>query len=174
MRIVRSFLMVIAVAAIPGDAMAQGHEHESPYAGLEDREIKALAADEIQGLLNGQGMSLALPAELNGLPGPRHVLDMRAQLGLSNEQDQQVQEIFDAMSRRARQLGERIVELERELDTGFAERTITEASLDGLLESLAAAQAQLRAVHLKAHLALLPVLTDEQRAHYNRMRGYEG
>jgi Spy/CpxP family protein refolding chaperone len=174
MRIVRRFLLVIVVAAIPGDARAQAHDHRSPYVGLEDREIKALSAEEIQGLLDGQGMSLALPAELNGLPGPRHVLDMRAELSLSDEQDEQVREVFEAMSQAARHLGAKIIQLEAELDAGFADRTITEESLDTLLASLGGERAKLRAVHLKAHLSLIPVLTDEQRASYNRLRGYEG
>ena len=174
MRIVPRLLFVIVVVAFPGDITAQGHEHASPYAGLEDREIKSLSPDEIQGLLDGQGMSLALPAELNGLPGPRHVLDMRAELALTADQGEQVQEIFDAMSRSARHLGKRIIELERKLDVGFAERTITVDSLDKLLGALAVERAQLRAVHLKAHLSLVPVLTEEQRVLYNRLRGYEG
>jgi Spy/CpxP family protein refolding chaperone len=170
----RRCLLVVIAIALPAEARAQVHNHESPYAGLEDREIKALSADEIQGLLDGQGMSLALPAELNGLPGPRHVLDMSSELGLTEDQNRQVREIFEVMSQAARHLGARIVELERELDTAFAERTITEASLDAILQSLAVERARLRAVHLKAHLSLVPVLTDEQVRRYNRMRGYEG
>lgn len=174
MRYVWRFLVLIVAIALPAEGLAQGHNHESPYAGFEDREIKALSAEEIQGLLDGQGMSLALPAELNGLPGPRHVLDMSSELGLTEDQGRQVREIFEVMSQAARHLGARIVEFERELDAGFAERTITEESLDAILQSLAADRARLRAVHLKAHLRLLPVLTDDQRRHYNRMRGYEG
>ena len=174
MRNVWRFLLLVVAIAVPAEARAQEHNHESPYAGFENREIKALSAEEIQGLLNGQGMSLALPAELNGLPGPRHVLDMSSELGLTEDQGRQVAEIFEAMSHAARQLGARIVELERELDAGFAERTITEDSLDAILHSLAGERARLRSVHLKAHLSLLPVLTDEQRRQYNRMRGYEG
>lgn len=167
-------LLAVVALSIPSAGQAQEHTHESPYAGLESREIKALSAEEIEGLLDGQGMSLALPAELNGLPGPRHVLDMSAELRLTDEQNRQVREIFQAMSEAARHLGARIVELERELDAGFADRTITEESLDAILESLADERARLRSVHLKAHLSLLPVLTDQQREHYNRMRGYEG
>lgn len=174
MRIYCRFLLVVVAIAVPSEARGQEHNHESPYAGFQDREIKALSAAEIQGLLDGQGMSLALPAELNGLPGPRHVLDMSSELGLTEDQGRQVRDIFEAMSQAARDLGARIVELERELDAGFAERTITEDSLDAILQSLAAERARLRAVHLKAHLSLLPVLTDAQRIHYNRMRGYEG
>ena len=174
MRIVQRFFLVIAIVGIPSELLAQDHEHQSPYVGLETRDIKALSGEEIEGLLNGQGMSLALPAELNGLPGPRHVLDMKIELRLTENQVEQVQQVFDAMSGAARQSGAKIVEFERQLDRGFAERSITEDSLDDILGHLAIEQAHLRAAHLKAHLSLVPILTDDQRAHYNRLRGYEG
>ncbi len=59
------------VASIPlmiGNAAAQ-----SPYAGMQARPIKALSAEQIADLKAGRGLSLALAAELNGYPGPRHV-----------------------------------------------------------------------------------------------------
>ena len=38
----------------------------------------------------------------------------------------------------------------------------------------AAADGQLRAVHLRAHLAMKAALTPEQFARYDRLRGYAG
>ncbi|NIN54376.1 MAG: hypothetical protein GTO38_03650, partial [Hydrogenophaga sp.] len=49
---------------------------ETPYAGLERREIKALAAEQVRAHLDGDGMALALAAELNAYPGPMHVLQL--------------------------------------------------------------------------------------------------
>lgn len=46
-----------------------------PYAGQQERMIKALSTSEIDGLKKGKGMGLAKAAELNHYPGPRHVLD---------------------------------------------------------------------------------------------------
>lgn len=172
MRNVSAVALLVAVLVIPDQARAQAHEHRSPYAGDETREIKALSAEEIEGLLDGKGMSLALAAELNGLPGPKHVLEMRSELGLTPDQESQVQAVFDTMIEAARTSGAQIVELERKLDRGFAEQTITEDSLDGILQVLAQHRADLRAGHLKAHLKLLPILTNEQRMHYDRLRGY--
>jgi hypothetical protein len=54
-----------------------------PYAGLQARSIKALSAEQIADLKAGRGMSLALAAELNGYPGPRHVLELGEQLSLT-------------------------------------------------------------------------------------------
>jgi Spy/CpxP family protein refolding chaperone len=175
MKKVASPLLVLITACLlmtSRTGVAQDHEHVSPYVGDESRDIKALSADEIEGLLEGRGMTLALPAELNGLPGPKHVLEMKSELGLTSGQERQVQAVFDAMNATARQKGARIVELERRLDRGFADRTITEDTIDELLRELAAHRADLRASHLKAHLKLLPILTDEQRMHYTRLRGY--
>jgi len=172
LRNIGAIALFVAVLVVPDQARAQAHGHRSPYAGDETREIKALSAEEIEGLLDGKGLSLALPAELNGLPGPKHVLEMRSELGLTPDQESQVQNVFDTMIEAARTSGAQIVELERKLDRGFAERTITEESLDEILQVLAMHRADLRANHLKAHLELLPILTDEQRMHYDRLRGY--
>ena len=159
-------------SAGPLFAQAHLHDHASPYAGFTDREIKALSPEEIAGLLNGDGLGMALPAELNRYPGPRHLLELGAMLGLSSDQESEVQAIFNEMQAQARSLGKTIVELERGLDRSFAEGTITEARLGKLLEVIALNRARLRATHLRAHLRVLPVLTESQREHYERVRGY--
>jgi len=38
------------------------HAQHSPYMGLEQREIKALSAEQVAGYLEGDGMGFALPA----------------------------------------------------------------------------------------------------------------
>jgi hypothetical protein len=58
---------------------------QSPYAGMQMRLIKALSEQQIADLKAGRGMGLALPAELNGYPGPIHVLELSDELGLSAE-----------------------------------------------------------------------------------------
>jgi hypothetical protein len=110
-------------------AQARSHDHASPYADFTDREIKALSAEEIEGLQDGDGLGMALAAELNGYPDPRHVLELRVMLGLSSGQESEIQAIFNEMREQARSLGRTIVDLERDLDRSFAEGTITEARL---------------------------------------------
>jgi hypothetical protein len=70
--VVASILMMI------GNAAAQS---AGPYAGMQARPIKALSAEQIADLKAGRGMSLALAAELNGYPGPRHVLELVSNSG---------------------------------------------------------------------------------------------
>ena len=144
----------------------------SPYTGQEKREIKALSAEEIQGYLSGSGMGLAKVAELHHYPGPRHVLDLAEPLQLSDEQRRQTQTIFEDMRTEARRLGQQLIDRERHLETLFAAGTITEAQLEQLVADLATMHGQLRAVHLRAHLAQRAILTPEQLHRYDELRGY--
>ncbi|MCX7274130.1 MAG: hypothetical protein NTV19_13305 [Burkholderiales bacterium] len=54
--------------------------------GVQARDIKSLSAQQMADLRAGTGMALALPAELNGYPGPSHALELADQLKLSPEQ----------------------------------------------------------------------------------------
>lgn len=168
--------LVSAVVAVPVAAQHDhgSHDHTSPYVDFLDRDIKALSAEEVEGLRSGMGMGFALAAELNGHPGPRHVLDMAPMLSLTDEQRTATQAVFDEMDAAARTIGEEIVALERELDQAFAGATLTETRLGEVVGAIAEAQGRLRIVHLRAHLQMLPILTDEQRAAYDRARGYGG
>lgn len=60
--------------------IAQLHQ---PYAGLQSRSIKALSDEQLADLRAGRGMGLALLAELNGYPGPLHVIELADPLGRS-------------------------------------------------------------------------------------------
>ena len=47
---------------------------------MQTRSIKALSDQQIADLGAGRGMGLALAAELNGYPGPSHVLELADKL----------------------------------------------------------------------------------------------
>jgi Spy/CpxP family protein refolding chaperone len=145
----------------------------SPYTGQEKREIKALSKEEIDGYLSGGGMGFAKTAELNRYPGPRHVLDLADQLQLSGEQRKRTQAIFEEMKSQAVSLGKQLVEKEHRLDSRFAEGTISDAELEQLVTEISLIQGKLRAVHLRAHLALRVVLTPDQIRQYSAHRGYQ-
>jgi Spy/CpxP family protein refolding chaperone len=159
---------------LAGPAFAQ-HQHgprQTPYAGLEHRPVKALSDEQIADLRAGRGMGLALVAELNGYPGPIHVLEHAQALDLSPEQRARVQALYEAMQGEATPLGERLIRQETDLDRLFARRTITPASLDRATAEIGRTQAALRAAHLKYHLATLDVLTPAQVGRYSELRGY--
>jgi Spy/CpxP family protein refolding chaperone len=164
--------VAMALALVPAPAAAQ-HEAHSPHAGTGSSEVKTLTPDEVAQLLEGEGMGLARPAEMNGYPGPRHVLDLADSLALTPEQAQRTREIFETMNAEAVALGRRIVDGEKALDALFASGgAATEAEVEALVADLAEMAGELRLAHLKAHLAMTELLTEHQRHEYARLRGY--
>ncbi len=143
-----------------------------PYAGLQDRPIKAIAPDRVDDLLAGRGAGYALAAELNSYPGPTHILQMAEPLELSDDQRSEVDAVFGTMSGDAKRVGEVVVALEADLDQLFREETINQATLVDLTARISEAEGQLRAIHLSAHLTMKEVLTESQIAEYDRLRGY--
>lgn len=156
-----------------GHGAAGSHAHTAgPYAGMQSRTIKALSEQQLADLRAGKGMSLALPAELNGYPGPAHALELASPLALGSAQKARTQALFEEMQTEARRVGEEVIAAETTLETLFKQRTATAASLDQATASAAAAHGRLRATHLRYHLVMMEVLTPEQVATYNRLRGY--
>ena len=160
--------LLAAAPAIP--ALGQ----DAPYAGQQARAIAALSAEDVEDLLAGRGWGLAKPAELNGWPGPSHVLELADDLGLSDEQRAKVTSIFADMRSRARSVGADYIAAEAALDAAFATGDIDSNTLVELTSESAALEAELRTVHLAAHIATAPLLTRHQKMTYARLRGYSG
>jgi Spy/CpxP family protein refolding chaperone len=145
---------------------------ESPYVGQEDRAIKALDAKDVDALLAGSGMGYAKSAELNGYPGPMHVLELAEKLNLTIEQTAATRAVEAAMRAEAKSLGVALVEAEKRLDSLFASRAINEQLLDASLKEIGNLQTQLRQAHLRAHLAQAKLLDGLQTQQYFTLRGY--
>lgn len=161
------------IAVLPLLAAALGQAASpSPYAGDETREIKALSPAEVADLLAGKGMGYAKAAELNGYPGPAHVLELAMELSLSAPQRARTEAIFQRMSESAKTLGAKLVEEERALEALFRSRRATPESLAAALDRVAALQARLRQAHLQAHIEQTELLTPGQVAQYATLRGY--
>jgi Spy/CpxP family protein refolding chaperone len=147
---------------------------QSPYVGFETRDVKTLSTERQEGLKQGRGLGYALAAEMNGLPGPLHVLELADQLGLDADQKARTTTIFNRMRREAITAGEALIAAEAHLDRMFASRHATPDRVEAQTSVAAAQEARLRAIHLNAHLAMLDVLKPEQVESYNRIRGYAG
>lgn len=148
----------------------------SSYAGQEGRDIKSLSDNDVQSLQNGTGEAfcgIAKLAELNGYPGPRHILDMAPELQLTDRQRMEIELIFQNMSNKAKSIGAAIIDIEQDMDRVFANKTITEEKLKLMLDNSADLYGQLRFVHLSAYLDTVQILTIEQVQMYNMMRGYD-
>ncbi len=147
---------------------------DTPYAGQDARAIATLSEQDVDDLLAGRGWGFALPAELNGYPGPLHVLELGDALGLSATQRRQVQQIFDEMRAQARVLGGQYVDAEAALSAAFDAGDIDAARLQALVARSAQIEAELRAVHLAAHLKTKPLMSRHQIMLYDEARGYAG
>jgi hypothetical protein len=163
MRIALTSLLLLASTT----AIAQ-----TPYAGMQTRPIKALSEQQVSDLDAGRGMGLALAAELNGYPGPSHVLELADRLELSPDQRSQVQGLFASMKAEAQPLGSRLIVQETELDRMFASRAVTPGTLKASTAAIAVTQGELRETHLKYHLSTAAILTPGQMQRYAELRGY--
>ena len=113
----RATIAAVTFTACVATALAQ---NPRPYTGLDQRAVKALSEQQIADLRAGRGMGLALPAELNGYPGPVHVLENADALDLNVDQRERTTALFEAMKAEAVPLGERLIEQETNLDRQFA------------------------------------------------------
>lgn len=170
-------LVLLAALSVPAMAQHHGHHshhaaHSSPYAGMQNRVIKALSEEQMTDLKAGKGMALAMAAELNGYPGPAHTLELAEQLQLTDEQTARTQQLFANMESQAKAAGLEVIEAERALDTLFRDKLATPEAVSAAVTKAALAQGKLRETHLRYHLSMMDVLTAEQIAAYNQLRGY--
>lgn len=174
MKVSTKAILAAAIAALMAAtlATAQDAADPQPYAGFERRDIKALSPAQIDDYRNGRGMSLALAAELNGYPGPRHVLDLAEPLGLTQEQVSRTQALFDAMQGEAAALGDAIIAREAELDARFADAAARSDDVEALAVAIGELNGQLRFVHLRTHIAMRALLSPAQIEAYAALRGY--
>ena len=147
---------------------------QTPYSGMQTRSIKALSEHQVADLGAGRGMGLALAAELNGYPGPSHVLELADKLELTADQRASVKGLFDSMKAEAVPIGAKLIEQEADLDRQFASRTVTAESLKASTAAAAVTQGELRETHLKSHLSTVAVLSPGQMQRYADLRGYGG
>jgi hypothetical protein len=161
-------------AAATATSATAASPQPSPYVGEEKREVKALSEADLKAYLEGTGMGMAKPAELNQYPGPRHVLDLAVALKLSPAQQSLVDASFQRMKAAAVPLGKQVIDVERRLDGLFARREANPEAVARLTSDAADLQGRLRAVHLKAHVEVRDVLTPDQIEQYVALRGYGG
>lgn len=164
-----------AAGAIYGPMVINhGSNAFQPYAGQQTRQVSSLSPKDIAALEKGEGWGLAKPAELNGYPGPAHVLEFADKLELTTEQRSAIESSFARMRARAQELGVALVEAEAALDDAFKSNAATPELLTERLTMAESIRAALRATHLTAHLEITPLLSDEQKKQYAELRGYAG
>lgn len=154
-------LLTLSCAAFPQEV----HQHSS------QAKSAALSDEEIEHYRAGAGMGYAKAAELNRYPGPMHVLELAAQLDLDAEQRIAAERLMKEHKAEARAIGERLVESERELEALFRAGEVDEAGLARAVRAAAALRGEYRLSHLETHRRMRGLLTEEQIARYDRLRG---
>jgi len=167
----KSLALAAALAALAVSA-AEATSSKQPYAGQQQRAIKALSAQDVDGYLKGKGMGLAKSAELNHYPGPLHLRQFAEEVELTAEQLAAIEAIEAAMKAEAKRLGRIILGKEESLDALFAGGRADGDEVRQLTVEIGRLQGELRAVHLNAHLQVRPLLSSYQIATYNHLRGY--
>lgn len=135
--------------------------------------VRTLARAEVDGLLLGKGMGMAAAAEINGYPGPAHVLELKNELGLTADQRFATSRLVGLVQGQSRALGQRIVSAEKRLDEVMAEGDASGSEVRGHIQAIASLRAQLRFAHMNAHLEQKKILTPEQVRRYYELRGRE-
>ncbi|MDO8532453.1 MAG: hypothetical protein Q7T26_09900 [Dehalococcoidia bacterium] len=155
------------VAVLEHSATASPYARGDAYPG-----VQGLTPQEVRDLREGNGMGLARAAELNGYPGPKHLLDMQTQISLTPEQRDTVSRLYARMKERTTALGKRVLVEEARLEEMFRTRTATPEALAAQVRVVESLRGELRLAHLATHLETLPLLTQAQVVRYNAMRGY--
>lgn len=171
----RPILLLVSLGlAVPALAQEGDHRTQSPYAGDQARAIASLSEEDLAELARGGGWGLARPAELNGVPGPTHLLELGNKIGLDAGQRAAIEAISAEMKVDAITAGERFIQAERALDAAFTDAVPDADTLARLVAEAGSARAALRLVHLSAHLRTTPLLTADQIERYAVLRGYAG
>jgi len=142
------------------------------YRGQQNREIKSLSEKDVEAIRSGKGWGLAKAAELNGYPGPRHVLDLAEQLELSESQFAAMTALFNQMQADAIAAGKRYLAAEKALELAFRDKYVTDEGLNKLVKEAGLARADMRYVHLRIHLSSVDLLSEQQIQKYSHLRGY--
>ena len=172
---VRATVIVSTLAPILGVAAwlwDSGTGVQQQYAGQQERAVKALSSEQIAGLKAGIGLGYAKSAELNGWPGPLHVLELADKLSLTNKQKARMEALRQQMLAKAKPLGEQMIAAEMALDAVFSSKSPDAEDVEAATMQIASVEARLRAVHLTTHLLSAPVLSAEQKEIYEQARGY--
>ena len=166
----------LSLAILASGGMRSGGQVAGAALALEPVQVptRSLAPEEIRGLQEGEGMWLARAAELNGFPGPAHILEAAraGKIDLYAEQRQAIERIHAATKAKAQALGHQILAQEAALETTFRSGRIVEADLARQVEDIGRKLAELRLTHLRAHVLTAALLRPEQIEEYYQYRGY--
>ena len=158
--------VVTMAGAQPGPgAGAHGGGGHSDYRAV-DRWLKEF--DLVVG--SGRGFGLAFAADQHGYPGPMHALELKDRLRLTGGQEQAMDRLMDAMFAESRPAAARLLATEQRLRAVFAAGAANEAAVRAAVTDVERTGADVRLIHLLAHLKTRDLLSAEQRHLYHAAR----
>jgi Spy/CpxP family protein refolding chaperone len=163
-------LVLVTAASTPAQHGTAGHSHTGSTPSTGHLAAQACQAEFDSVIADGRGFGLAFAADQNGYPGPLHVLELKDRLRLTSEQEGRAQALLDAMFAEARPKSARLLAAEAQLRDLFARRTVDDTSLAAAVAAVEHARADVRLVHLRTHLKMRDVLTEDQRLMYHAAR----
>ncbi|MBI3663544.1 MAG: hypothetical protein HY234_10925 [Acidobacteria bacterium] len=164
---------ILLLLALPLAAQQEQHmrTQTAPAAQAPQAVVQhyAFLTAEREAIERGEGFGMALAADKNGYPGPKHVLEMKKELMLTAEQEAAMQKLKTDMKEKALAKGKDVLLAEKRLEELFAQNK-SAAELREETYRVASLRAELRWVHLSAHLAAKKILTPAQIEAYQRIR----
>ncbi len=164
---------ILLLLALPLGAQHEQHMASPPATPQAMAQHHAFLEAEHQAIERGEGFGMALAADKNGYPGPKHVLDMKKELKLTPAQETAMKKLMAEMKTKALAKGKDVLLAEKRLEDLFAQGK-SEDELREETYRVASLRAELRWVHLATHLAAKKILTAQQIAAYQKMRHAQG
>ena len=130
--------------------------------------VVAPVEPEQQCYANSTAAYMAL-AEANHYPSPEKVLHNAKLLGLTPQQIDRSQAIYDDMAKYASELEAKLKLKQKQLDRLFITDTISDDELAMLLTKISVLETKLRYVHLHAHIQQKAILTSAQLQQYSQL-----
>jgi hypothetical protein len=117
-------------------------------------------------------MEYAKAAELNRYPGPLHALELADKIALTAEQVAATRALMTSHKAEAREIGKRLVDAEQAVELLFRSGQANKGDLANAVRRAAQIEGEYRLSHLETHRQLRALLTTEQVAAYDKLRGY--
>ncbi len=150
-------------AVAPGDERTKAAEKNSV-------KIRSLDQEDVRALKQGSGASFADAAELNGVPGPASLLELKDRIPLDADQIKALQALDERTTEEAQKEGRSYLAQEAKLEEEFRSGNINDGLLQTALGYIEESRRKLRYIHLSAHLQTLTILRPEQIDRYNELR----
>lgn len=168
----RSIVVSAAVVILGAIAAVAAAQHAGHGSGTEaaHRRMRQAQEEFDRVIADGRGAGLAFAADHNGYPGPLHVLELKERLALTPAQESRMESLMAAMFAASRPKSAALLEAEARLRRLFAEGVADEPRVRTAVADVERARAEVRLVHLLAHLQTRQVLTGEQRRLYHQAR----